>query len=386
MSRHIPGAANTSVYVHVPFCVVKCGYCDFNSWRPDGTEPLDRFLVALEQELQQTALPAAPVSVFIGGGTPTYLDEVRFAQLCELLSTHLDLTSVPEVSMEANPESVTAAKIEAALASGIRRFSMGVQSFHADHLRFLDRAHSADDARRAFGVLRTAGAKNVSLDLIFGLPDQSLEEWQSDLEQALQLDPDHLSCYHLTFEPGTRLTRDVRQGRVQPGDEDLALAMFAWTRNTLVAAGFDAYEISNFAGRGGPCLHNDHYWLQGDYAGFGPGASSHRQGVRTTNYKALDRWADALDLGHPPIAEAETLTPLRRAGEALWLGMRRRAGVQVEAVVARLDAPEIETTLMAIAEPLLAAGWVARDSAGALALTDQGVLQADTVGEAFLMV
>jgi len=370
-----------SLYVHVPFCVVKCGYCDFNSYRPDGEGALDRFLSALERELQQAAVPERPVSVFLGGGTPSYLDEDRLVRLFMILSRYVDLHGCPEVTMEANPESLTETKARIAFEHGVRRLSIGAQSFDDAFLRLLDRAHDATAIAAAVGAARAAGFTNVNLDLIFALPGQTLAQWQRDLDAALALAPDHLSCYSLTFEPGTRFTRDRDQGRLRPNDEATDRAMFVHTRARLAAAGFDAYEISNFAGRGGPCRHNDHYWLQGDYVGVGPGASSHRQGVRWTNLKALEAWAAAVERGLPA-AEAETLTPRQRAAEAVWLGLRRRDGVDLAAVAARTGV-DPRVAFAAEVEGLADAGLVRLDG-DRLALTDAGLLVADEVGARIL--
>ncbi|MCC6671381.1 MAG: radical SAM family heme chaperone HemW [Planctomycetes bacterium] len=378
----MPLPAPTSVYVHVPFCVVKCGYCDFHSFVPEGDGPLDVFLDGLERELACTALPEAPLSVFLGGGTPSFLDPPRLARLFALLARHLDLRACPEVTMEANPESFTAEKGAIARAAGVNRLSMGAQSFHPAHLRFLDRAHDAARTHAAFAEGRRAGFANQSLDLIYSLPGQTLEQWDRDLQSLLALEPDHTSCYSLTFEPGTRLHRDLQQGRVRPNDDTLEREFFLHTRTVLRAAGFTPYEISNFAGRGGPCRHNDHYWLQGDYAGLGPGASSHRQGVRHTNLKALGAWAQALADGAPPVASAETLTREQRAAEALWLGIRRSAGVDLDAVSARLDLD----VGARFAEPLARAlerGWLAPEP-GRARLSDAGLLFANSVAESFL--
>jgi len=372
----------TSLYVHVPFCVVKCGYCDFNSFTAAGTEPLDRFLAALERELRLVEVPERPVSVFIGGGTPSQLDEERLARLFDILARHVDLHACPEVTMEANPESMSAAKATLARAHGVRRVSLGAQSFTDRHLRLLERAHDAARTAEAVAEVRAGGIDNLNLDLIFALPGQTVAEWQQDLEAALALHPDHLSCYSLTFEPGTRFQRDLRQGRLQPADPAADRAMFLHTRDRLQSAGFTAYEISNFAGRGGPCRHNDHYWLQGDYVGVGPGASSHRGGRRWTNAKPLEAWADTLQRGLPPVFEAETLTPKQRAAEAVWLGLRRRDGVDLLAVAARTGvdpnaafAPQLEA--------LTAAGSVCRDGS-MLRLTEDGLLVADAVGARIL--
>lgn len=383
-SPSIEPGSGTSLYVHVPFCVVKCGYCDFNSYVVEDRTVHDVFLDALDAELRREWRHGAPVSVFVGGGTPSLLDDVRFARLFEVLGRHVSLRDCVEVTMEANPESITQGKVELAAAAGVNRFSMGVQTFHARHLHFLDRAHSAERAEQAFAALRAGGATNVSIDLMFGVPGETLAEWQADLERALALRPDHLSCYNLTFEPGTRLHRDLEQGKVAPNDEELDRAMFLHTRQRLGEAGFDAYEVSNFAGRGGPCRHNDHYWLQGDYVGVGPGASSHRAGVRSTNLKPVEAWSRAVLAGQPGAGSAETLRPLQRASEAIWLGLRRRDGIDLAAIGRRLGT-DLQQRFGAQLEQHRRAGWIARDGAF-VRLTADGLLLADRVSGDYLGV
>lgn len=381
-TRHDRAEVNPSVYVHVPFCVVKCGYCDFNSYEVDDRSVMDRFLSALDKELRATRPPRVPGSVFIGGGTPTYLDLPRFARLFEILTSHLDLRACAEVTIEANPESLDVAKARLAFDAGVRRASVGAQSFDEGRLRFLDRAHDASAIQRAVEALREAGFDNISLDLMFGLPGQQVTEWESDLEAALRLKPAHLSCYNLTFEPGTRLTAEMRRGGVAPNDEDVDREMFERTRVRLTDAGFTPYEISNFAGSGGACRHNDHYWLQGDYIGVGPGASSHREGWRGTNLKPVDAWASAIDRGLPATGEAEMLTPHRRLGEAMWLGLRRADGVDLDALGRRLRI-DARASIAATLEALIGAGLVERHGAS-VRLTAQGLPFGDAVGAEFL--
>ncbi len=372
----------TALYVHVPFCVVKCGYCDFNSYVVEDRTVVDRFLEALDAELAQAQLPRVPVSVFVGGGTPTHLELPQFERLFAILGARVDLHACAEVSMEANPESVTREKAALARSAGVRRFSMGVQSFHDRHLRFLDRAHDATRVRAAVQALRDGGAENLSLDLIFSVPGQTLAEWEADLQQALALQPDHRSCYTLTYEPGTRLHRDLQQGRFEPNDEELDRSMFLRTREVLGAAGYRAYEISNFAGRGGPCRHNDHYWLQGDYVGVGPGAASHRNGTRTTNLKPVDSWAKSVLGGRTGAGSAETLSPGQRAGEALWLGIRRTAGIDLAAVGARLGL-DVMCRFGSVLESHVRDGLL-RQEGTRIVLTDAGLLLGDRVGASFL--
>ncbi|MCR9244438.1 MAG: radical SAM family heme chaperone HemW [bacterium] len=372
-----------SLYVHVPFCVVKCGYCDFNSYVVDDEGVHDRFLRAIERELAVSwPRGVRPVSVFFGGGTPSLLSPERFAQLLGIVDARVGLGDCPEVTFEANPESLTREKAEIARDHGVRRASIGVQSFHARHLEFLDRAHDAAGAEAAFAALRAAGFDNLSLDLMFGVPGETLVEWQQDLDRALQLGPDHLSCYNLTFEPGTKLTHAMQRGEVEPNDEEVDRAMFLHTRERLQAAGFEAYEVSNFAGAGGTCRHNDHYWLQGDYVGVGPGAASHMAGVRWTNLKPVDAWADAVLAGLPAAGSAETLRPRQRVAEALWLGVRRAAGVDLAALEARLELPVREWFAPVIA-PQVEQGLAEYDGV-TLRLSAAGLLLADYVSGALL--
>ena len=380
-SEPAPGHG-TSLYVHVPFCVVKCGYCDFNSYVLTDAASHELFLEALAAELAVTPVPAHPVSVFIGGGTPSLLDADRLGRLFAILGQHVDLAHCPEVTMEANPESVTLQKAEVALAAGVRRTSIGVQSFRAERLAQLDRAHDGDRARAAFADLRRAGFANINVDLMFGLPGQQEQEWQQDLDAVLELNPDHLSCYNLTFEPGTRFHHELEHGRMARNDEAADTAMFTATRARLARAGFQAYEISNFAGRGGPCRHNDHYWLQGDYIGVGPGASSHRSGVRSTNIKALEPWARTSLAGQRPAATAETLTPRQRAGEAVWLGLRRSQGVDLAAIAQRCGL-DVERLFARELATHLSTGGIVRQGTR-IVLTDPGILLADRIAGDFL--
>ncbi|MFN3243071.1 MAG: radical SAM family heme chaperone HemW [Planctomycetota bacterium] len=374
---------SSSLYVHVPFCVVKCGYCDFNSYVVEDEQAHDRFLDALAAELaRRWPVGAQPVSVFFGGGTPSLLSVERLQRLFAIVNERVDLAACAEVSMEANPESFTVDKARAAWDGGVRRLSIGAQTFHAHHLQKLDRAHDAEGVERAFAAAREAGFENVSIDLMFGIPGETFDEWQSDLEHALRLGTDHVSCYNLTFEPGTRFERDRQQGRIGPNEQELDRAMFEHTRVRLREAGFVAYEVSNFAGRGGPCRHNDHYWLQGDYVGVGPGASSHRGGVRVSNLKPLEAWADAALAGVTCAASAETLRPLQRAAEALWLGVRRTDGVDVADVEARIGL-DVRARFAAIFERQQAAQLVEYDGAR-LRLVGEGLLLADQVGGDYL--
>lgn len=374
--------SDTTLYVHVPFCVVKCGYCDFNSYVVEQEHVHDQFLAALDAELRAANLPPHPPSVFIGGGTPTLLHADRLRGLFDVIASHTDLRACGEVTMEANPESVSREKAEIALAAGVTRMSVGVQSFTAATLKFLDRAHTAERSREAVAELRAAGVENLSIDLMFGTPGQTLDALQSDLRSALELRPDHISYYNLVYEPGTKLRHALDRGDVIRNDDEVDRSLFLAVREALVAAGYEPYEISNFAGPGGPCRHNDHYWLQGDYVGVGPGASSHRAGVRSTNLKTIEAWAQAAVSGGPPAASAETLTPLQRVGEAMWLGLRRAAGVDLVEIEKRVGY-EIRQRFASLLDEQEQSGWIER-AGDVVRLTAAGMLVADSVSGAYL--
>lgn len=373
---------STSLYVHVPFCVVKCGYCDFNSYEIADGQVHDRFLGALERELEMRWKDERPISIFVGGGTPTFLSVSRFARLWEILNDRVEIAPSIEVTVECNPESLSADKARIARSLGANRASVGAQSFDARYLRQLDRPHDAESIRRAVSTLRDAQFDNISIDLIHSLPGQTIDEWIRDLDQAVALQPDHISCYALTLERGTRFFRDWERGILEMADEDVDREMFMRTRDRLAEAGYEPYEISNFAGRGGPCRHNDHYWQQGEYTGVGPGAASHRAGWRATNLKPIESWAESLERGLPPTGEAELLTNGRRLGEAMWLGLRRRDGVDIQAVSERLGIDAAAALGDRIAR-FCDNGWTEWHGRR-LQLTERGVLVADAIGSSFL--
>ena len=377
--------SSQSLYVHVPFCVVKCGYCDFNSFAvPERDPSMDHFLDALDAELEaRWSKGDRPRSVFIGGGTPTYLDTARFARLLEILADHVDLAGCPEVTIEANPESVDSDKARIAKDAGVNRVSIGAQSFQSDALLFLERAHDTAAAHRAFDLFRGEGFENISLDLIYAWPGQTEDRWADDLRILREIDPDHVSSYALTFEPGTKLTHQLNHGHVEPIDEDLERRLFETTHEVLADAGYEAYEVSNFAGRGGPCIHNDHYWQQGDYVGVGPGAATHVAGWRATNLKPIDRWASAVRSGLGPIGEAETLSRPDRAAEALWLGLRRKIGVSLTEIARRTGFDPAER-FSDVLNQCSAEGQIVRMNDGVVRLTDEARPYTDEIGGRFL--
>jgi oxygen-independent coproporphyrinogen-3 oxidase len=274
-----------AVYIHIPFCTVKCGYCDFNAYA--GMDALKgAYAGALVSEIASWSelLAAWPVgSVSFGGGTPGEFPADAIAIVLDAIRGAARIEPGAEVSLEANPGTLTAAYLAGLRRAGVTRLSIGVQSFDADELRFLDRIHSPEAAAEAVTLARDAGFESVSLDLIYGLPGQAESSWTATLEQAMSLGPDHVSCYALTVEEGTPLALRVAQGGVPAPDPDVAAAMFEYARGRLEAAGYRHYELSNWARPGHESRHNLVYWMGGDYLGIGAGAHGFVGGWRYEN-------------------------------------------------------------------------------------------------------
>ena len=314
---------DTGLYVHVPFCVRKCGYCAFFS-RPAEPDLVAAWFAGIERDL--AALPAgcAPTSVFFGGGTPTALAAADLERLVERIRRWAgpkcyNARTDPfweEWSCEVNPGTLTAEKAAILKRGGVNRLSLGAQSFAAATLNRLGRIHAADETRAAVALARAAGFANVGLDLIYGVPGVARETFQADVEAALALDPEHVSCYCLEIEDGTPFARLAAAGELEVS-EDEQRAQFDWARGRLAAAGLAHYEISNFAKPGRECRQNLLYWCGGDYLGVGPAAHSHWAGARWGNSPELPEWRRAFE---------EKLEPAAKARETLVMGLRRIAG------------------------------------------------------------
>jgi oxygen-independent coproporphyrinogen-3 oxidase len=315
-----------AAYIHVPFCAHHCGYCDF-AVATGQDHQIDLYLEALESELATLGTPQPVQTIFLGGGTPTHLNARQLGRLLKAVVTWLSLEPEGEFSIEANPGTLTAEKIAVLAEQGINRVSLGAQSFHAQALRVLERDHAPDDVARAVERLKSHIAR-VSLDLIFGVPGQTLTDWQRDLDRALALQPDHLSTYGLTYEKGTRLWKQRERGELRPLEEDRELELYACAIDTLVAAGFEHYEISSFALPGCRCRHNQVYWANEAYFGVGMGAARYVNGCRELNTRDLRTYLKRVLAGESPTFQSETLEPRERARETLALNLRRAEGVQ----------------------------------------------------------
>ncbi len=259
-----------AAYLHIPFCAHRCGYCDF-AVTAEQDHLIDLYIESIGEELSRLEEPTAVQTIFLGGGTPTYLDPSRLSRLLALVNYWLPLSVDGEFSIEATPESVSADTVAVLADHQVNRVSLGVQSFNPRLLAQLDRIHRADEVAPAFERIRKRIA-NVSLDLIFGVPSQSPRDWEVDLDTALSLEPDHLSTYGLTYEKGTALWKQRERGQVSSLSEGDELAMYLHAMNRLTEAGFEQYEISNFARPGRRCRHNETYWANEAYFGFGVGS------------------------------------------------------------------------------------------------------------------
>ena len=364
---------NAGLYVHVPFCLTRCGYCDFNAYSGLG-HLASRYAHALRAEADLVApdwIDDRFVSIFFGGGTPTTLDAKALGRLLRHFRDRFTVTPEAEVTIEANPDTVDEQKLARLLEGGFTRLSMGVQSFDAAVLHALERVHSAKSARRAYKAARSAGYANVNLDLIYGAHGEMLESWRRTLEQAIDLGPEHLSCYALTIEPATPLGRKVAAGMTTAPDPDLQADMYFLACDLLREAGYRHYEVSNWARPGFECAHNVLYWERGAYVGLGAGAHSHRAGERSWNIRPPSMYLDAVARGERPVGGRERLTAEDEHLEAVFLGLRRADGLPAAALP--LDR----------ADPFLRDGLLLRRN-GHLAPTERGMLLANEIALALV--
>jgi oxygen-independent coproporphyrinogen-3 oxidase len=369
------------LYVHVPFCAAICNYCNFNRGLFD--EPLKRqYVAALLADIRRAGDGSPADTIFFGGGTPSLLEPEDVYAIVTACRDAFAIGPGAEVTLEANPESVTRPRLEAYLAAGITRVSFGVQSFRDEELARLSRLHSASRAAEAVAEARAAGVDNVSLDLMMWLPGQSVSHWLESIDRLVSLAPDHASLYLLEVYPNAPLKDDMARARWSLAPDDDAAEMYLQGLDRLDAAGYEQYEISNVARPGRASRHNLKYWSDGEWLGFGCGAHSTRGGVRWKNRAATSDYMAAVAGGHSLVAERRELSRDERIEEAMFTGLRLAGGVDVAAMGARYDLDVWKIYGEALT-PFAEAGLLIYDGAR-LRLTRQGMLLANEVMAVFI--
>jgi putative oxygen-independent coproporphyrinogen III oxidase len=327
LNNYLPG-----LYIHIPFCKAKCPYCDFYSIADSSL--ISSYLAALDLEAQlyREQFPAFD-TLFLGGGTPSWLRDAHLADLMNNLRRRFAFASDSEITIEGNPDDITADKLRLFRDLGINRLSLGCQSFDEAELRFLGRRHSAGQTKAAIDLIRAAGFTNMAMDLIYGLPGQTVAAWHHTLATALRFNPEHLSCYQLTLAEDTPMERSLAQGDLVPLNEEFQRDFFLLTAEFLQERGYLHYEVANFArGEEYTCRHNHKYWTRTPYLGLGPAAHSFDGKRRWWNFSSVERYCASLSEGGPPVAGQEILTPEQIRLETLYLGFRTQDGVPLSII------------------------------------------------------
>jgi oxygen-independent coproporphyrinogen-3 oxidase len=359
------------LYLHIPFCARRCSYCDFAIAvrRVTPSESYaDAVLTEWRRWLDSPRLSGTTElsTVYFGGGTPSRLDPMVLARILGTLAQDRPLVPGAEVTLEVNPDDVTEPAALAWVAAGVNRISLGAQSFHAPVLEWMHRTHTVEQVAEAVGILRASGIRNISLDLIYGLPANSGRDWRRDLDQALALSPDHLSLYGLTVETRTPLARWVARGITDPSREEAQAEEFLCAHSVLTAAGFRHYEVSNYGRLDREAVHNSAYWRRAPYLGLGPSAHSAIGTRRWWNLREWEAWSRAVAEGRSVVGGEEVLEPSSVAMERLYLGLRTDEGAEQ----ALLDPADVRAWE--------AAGWAALGN-GRIRLTPEGWLRLDAL-------
>jgi oxygen-independent coproporphyrinogen-3 oxidase len=375
--ERMKGATPLALYIHWPFCVSKCPYCDFNSHvRENVDQAIWREALLADLAHEAALLPGRRLaSIFFGGGTPSLMDPATVAALIDAARRQWSASGDLEITLEGNPNSVEAARFADLAAAGVNRLSLGLQSFDDAELAFLGRAHSGREGLEALAIAQKQ-FRRVSFDLIYALPGDSEAKWRATLERALALGTGHLSLYQLTVEPGTRFAALAAAGKLETLDPDAAAALYQLTGELTEGHGLPAYEISNHARAGEESRHNLTYWRQGDYAGVGPGAHGRRLGQRTVRHRKPENFLSGLRRNGHGVAEEEPLTPREAGDEALVMGLRLSEGIEPDAIAGRLGVPAIVS--WPAVDRLVRSGHLTR-TGGRIAPTPAGRLVLDHI-------
>lgn len=387
-----PAEKPFSLYIHIPYCISKCPYCDFNS-HVVSEIPEKQYTEALLHELDGYGSRSEwrnqrAQSIFFGGGTPSTFESKSIGRILDRLAATFAIDADCEITLEANPGTIDQENFFGYREAGVNRISVGVQSFEPRLLKFLGRAHSGDDARKALCAVKQAGFANFSFDLMYANPSQTLAELEADLDEALAFQSPHLSAYNLTFEEGTPFGYEFRSGRMKPLTEDEEIAMAELIERKLGQAGLARYEISNYARPGFRSRHNMNYWRCGDYLGLGAGAHSYNRlanerasGQRWSNEKNPARYMAAIAESGQAVVERETIETGKAAGEFMFLGLRMIEGISIEAFRARFDKTPVEL-FSRIASWL--DGELMEEQGGFLRLTGKGLMVANSIFVEFM--
>lgn len=365
------------IYLHIPFCKQACYYCNFHFSTSLAQKDAMVQAILREIQLQQNYLDGLAVSsIYFGGGTPSILPEEDLQALLQALHQHFNITPDAEITLEANPDDLTAAKLAALKAAGINRLSIGVQSFHEEDLQWMNRAHNSQQATQCITLAQAAGFENITIDLIYGGPTLSDEGWAANVQQAIALKVPHLSCYALTVEAGTALDHFIKKKKMAAVDTDKAARHFEQLMQWMQAAGYEHYEISNFALPGWHSRHNSSYWQGKSYLGIGPSAHSFNGTSRQWNIANNTAYIKAIQQGHL-LFEKEILTPAMALNEYIMTSLRTAAGCNLQWVAEKFGIP-LRQQLEKASQQFLQNGWMLRDQ-DTLRLTPQGKLFADGI-------
>jgi oxygen-independent coproporphyrinogen-3 oxidase len=363
-----------SLYIHIPYCVGKCRYCGFYSTRYQP-EQADAFIIALRREAaaRQAELSNRVFhSIYIGGGTPTVLAGGQAGQIMEIVRQHFHIARDAEFTIEANPNTLTKQGLDTWREGGVNRLSLGVQSFSDEVLRVLGRLHTAVQAEDAFRLARGAGFQNIGIDLIYGIPGQTMPQWEETLVRAVNLRPEHLSAYGLSLDEGSQFSDEAALGTFALPDDDIVADMYNLAVTTLGNAGYGRYEISNFALPGFACRHNMNYWERGEYLGLGPGAWSFLSGMRSRTAADTAEYTRRLISGEPAVIEAESPGPVQASQETILLSFRTMKGMDLCRYQQDFGS-RVFAQLEGAMAPLIAAGLI-RIQDGRARLTDRGIM------------
>lgn len=359
-----------AVYIHIPFCLKKCHYCDFLSFAQP--EQMEQYVSALLAEMQLAVRHYAvqAKTIFIGGGTPSCLPEPLLEQVLQAVQQYFITPALQEYTLEANPGTLSAEKLRLLKQYGVNRLSLGVQSDNAEQLQLLGRIHGFVQAKEAVQLAKKAGFSNLNLDFMYGLPGQTLAQWQQTLTQALAMAPQHLSLYQLKIEEGTRLETWLKQGKISEFDDELALQMYRLAQTMLAEQGYIQYEISNYARQGFASAHNQVYWRTENYLGVGLGACSWVRPLRWNNQFDLAAYTAQIAAGELPQQQPERLTELEQMEETVFMALRMNCGLS-KAVFAQRFGKSVETVFASALQRCVEQGWL-QETADAYYLTEEG--------------